>query len=65
MYVSSANNTIIDLTTSDISFIYNNNNKGLRIVPWGTPDKTVTLSENVPCATKSCVGFCKKFDIDL
>ena len=64
MYVSSANNTIIDLTTSDISFIYNNN-KGLRTVPWGTLDKTVTLSENVPFATKSCVGFCKKFDIDL
>ena len=43
MYVSSANNDIIGLTTSGISFIYNKNNKGPKTKPWGTPDKTVTL----------------------
>ena len=42
MYASSANNDIIGLTTSGISFIYNKN-KGPKTKPWGTPDKTVTL----------------------
>ena len=32
---------LIDLTRSDISFIYNKNGKGPRTVPWGTPDRTV------------------------
>ena len=65
MYASSANNDIIGLTTSGISFIYNKNNKGPKTKPWGTPDKTVTLSENVPHTTTCCIQFCKKFNIHL
>ena len=34
-------------------------------VPWGTPDKIVTLSENVLRTTTHCVRFSKKCDIHL
>ena len=37
-----------------ISLIYNENNTGPRMVPWGTPDKTGSQSDFIPFTTTCC-----------
>ena len=41
----------VDFTESVKSFMWHRNSKGLRTVPWGTPELTETSSDTVPSRT--------------
>ena len=51
-------NTVIskqsDSVSDEMSFMYRENNKGPRKVPWGTPDKTGAQSDFTPFTTTLC-----------
>ena len=48
---SSAKSLISDSESDEMSFMYRENNKGSRTVPWGTPDKTGAQSNFTPFTT--------------
>ena len=48
---SSAESLISDSISDEISFMYRENNKGPRTVPWGTPDKTGAHADFTPFTT--------------
>ena len=48
---SSANNRNGELKPSAMSLMYKRNIKGPRTVPWGTPDWTITGSDEAPSKT--------------
>ena len=43
-----------DSISDEMSFMYRENNKGSRTVPWGTPDKTGAQSDFTPFTTTRC-----------
>ena len=43
-----------DSISDEMSFMYRENNKGPRTVPWGTPDKTGAQSDFTPFTTTRC-----------
>ena len=51
---SSAKSLISDSISDEMSFMYRENNKGPRTVPWGTPDKTGAQSDFTPFTTTRC-----------
>ena len=52
---SSAKSLISDSISDEMSFMYRENNKGPRTVPWGTPDKTGAQSDFTPFTTTRCL----------
>ena len=51
---SSAKSLISDSVSDEMSFMYRENNKESRTVPWGTPDKTGAQSDFTPFTTTRC-----------
>ena len=49
---SSAKSLISDSISDEMSFMYRENNKGPRTVPWGTPDQTGAQSDFTPFTIK-------------
>ena len=45
--------------------MWQRNSRGPRDVPFGTPESTLTSSDNSPLSTSSIVRFRRKFDIHL
>ena len=52
--IVSAKSLISDSISDEMSFMYRENNKGLRMVPWGTPYKTGAQSDLTPFTTTRC-----------
>ena len=60
MMQSSAKSLILDWTQSGRSLIKTKNSSGPKTVPWGTPLRTLTLSDLAPSTVIFCVSVCQK-----
>ena len=54
LFQSSAKSLISDSISDEMLFMYKENNKGPRTVPWGTSDKTGAQSGFTPFTTTRC-----------
>jgi hypothetical protein len=60
---SSANSRVVDETTDGKSLMKSRNKRGSKMVPWGTPEKTVVAADDWPssttplCASKQKAGY--------
>ena len=62
---SSAKRRMLDVMSLPMSLTYNKKRSGPSTVSWGTPDSTITSSDNSPSTTTFCFLPVRQFDIQL
>ena len=56
---------MLELTYDGMSLMYIKNRRGPSMVPWGTPDKTFSVTEDFPFNSNCCVLFGRNAFIHL